>query len=333
MVNYEKCKQDTCTVYKDGKCLEGLEKEECPHFYVDDIVDIDEPINVPKENLSIRLFSGEELGLKDTKLLTYRYDSKVVLIIGDSNSGKTTLLVTLFDLFQKGTINDLLFAGSLTQIGFEKRCHFSRVSSDMDVPETEKTKTDEFNFLHLAVKNKTNLDKEATHLLLSDISGERFQLAASSSIVMKELNLLKTADCLLMLIDGQKLFNGKTRQVTIESVKSFIQKALHEGMFDSNSQLRIVISKWDLLESDSNINYIDFIETKLSSLRTKINIQILKMAARPLSQTDEIPFGWGIDNILEDWVSDKPNTEIKVPAINKSLMTRFFDTYKFEPNL
>jgi ATPase subunit of ABC transporter with duplicated ATPase domains len=84
---------------------------------------IDGNIEQLNANNTIRLYSGEELSLKDVNLVTHKYLYKLILIIGDTDSGKTTLLATLYDLFQIAPFKDYLFAGSLTQIGFETRCH------------------------------------------------------------------------------------------------------------------------------------------------------------------------------------------------------------------
>lgn len=311
------CKQTDCKVTKDGKCLEGLELSKCPHFYTD-YVDI-EDIRLTNKTLGssievtasfnerasdqVNLFSGEDLKLEEISLITYKYNARKVFIIGESECGKTTLLATINDLLQLGRFNDLLFAGSVTMIGFERRSHYSRTKSNANKPETEKTKSSEFNFLHLALKRKSEARKKAYHLLISDISGERFRIASSSSSAMKELSVLKLADYLVFIVDGAQLINPIKRGLALFNTVSFIRKAIAENVFDENTVLKVVVSKCDLL--DSSIDILEAVRQNVDqhfSQKLKV-IDYYAIASRPEKQKDKYIFGYGLESMLNEWIA------------------------------
>jgi hypothetical protein len=120
------CHQEGCKILEGGSCLEGIDvtKDVCPHFYLEsDNIDSVENINLnesqTKSNI-IKLFTGKEMTFSETAILTNNNDVIFIEIVGESKSGKTTLLAEYFINFQKGLFNDYYFAGSMTQIGFEE---------------------------------------------------------------------------------------------------------------------------------------------------------------------------------------------------------------------
>ena len=259
MSDVRACKQPGCNVREDGSCLEGLEHLECPHFYwseddheIEEDVDTEIPSVVVKASNKVNVFEGTELSVDRISSITNKYTCELIVILGDLGSGKTTLLATIFDLFQTGYLKNYLFAGSMTQKGFEMRCHHSRMLSGGTKAETERTKTREFKILHIGIKSiEHSLVK---HFLLSDISGETIQEARNSSSAMKEqLNIVKQANHIIYIIDGEKL-SSSLRASTIMDSELFIQSALDNNIFTKETVLNILISKWDKLESIPSFN-------------------------------------------------------------------------------
>jgi Double-GTPase 2 len=306
------CKQPTCPVTKDGKCLEGLALDKCPHFYWDSGADqpvISKPPNTSNTN-AIKLFSGLELKVNEISLITYKAPTSIVIIIGDSESGKTTLISTIFDLLNIGPFANFYFSGSITQIGFEQRCHLSRMSSNLNIPDTQKTTSMEFSFLHLALKRDTELDLPANNILLADISGERFKMARDNSEEMRRLDLIEKAQHLVYVIDGKKLSELGTRVGVIYSTELFIQRAIDTGVFNASTELKIIISKWDFLKDNSTFNFKEMIEEvfmhKFSKRIGKLSFQTV--AARPENHSADMILGHGLDVLLNEWVEISNST-------------------------
>lgn len=331
-----RCAQTGCKVHEDGKCLEGLsiietDADRCPHFFYNQ-----ETVNgtsTTKEKTSstppqVELFSGDELTLKNISFIKYRYRTNLVFIIGEQDCGKTTLLAELFDAFQRGKFGNYLFAGSVTQIGFEKRCHYARSASKNSKPDTERTKAKEFNFLHIAVKHEASIKKEATHLLISDISGERFKLARDSGSSMRELALIGIADHIVVILDGEMLADKRTKWATITRMQTFILKALDEKVFDGGTTIRIVISKWDKLDSIPNFSYNKDIKQpwkKLFSDRLK-KIDFSEIASRPDPGNVKFELCHGLHDLLKLWVKPK---QIPATFFPEVASVRYFDRYQF----
>lgn len=314
-----RCKQTDCTIAKDGKCLESLPTEECPHFYWTDGEEESEDHLAGESkaheeektiNEGFKMYPGAAVSLIEMSTITYAHHCHKIVILGESESGKTTLLGYIFDRFQKGPFEDIYFAGSLTLRGFDERCHYSRTSSNSDIPHTEKTIIEAFDFLHLSLKK--DIEKAPTHLLLSDISGEKLREAGHSSNLMLELDMLKYADKTIIVIDGKKVADKKIRQATIFSTQGFIQKALDDGIFTNKTDLQVVLSKWDYFVSDAEFNFESLIVekfTKAFSARLG-KLRFTKICASPKFHLDKIELGLGVYDLLNDWMIPKPIDEI-----------------------
>lgn len=334
--NKKICHQTGCKILEGGSCLESIDvtKDECPHFYADDDTTRGEETKLPnneKPGVGIRLYTGKEMTFAETSLVTNRYDSKLIAIIGESKSGKTTLLAEYFINFQKAPFGDYFYAGSLTQIGFEERCFYATVGSKAKRPDTGRTKSKEFSFLHLALKTKNKLSDDPVHFLISDISGERFREAKVSSAQMQELKILRAADFILFIIDGEKLADKSTRAVTIEDAKTFIQKALDERIFDKATKLKVAISKWDYLHSDASFSFDDkivkaFTDRFASRLAT---LEFTQLAAR--SNHNSVKAGTGLHELLKGWEMDD-NNAVKAVGMVQHNSDRAFHKYS-TPNL
>src|SRR6266702_2922571 len=108
-----RCKLPDCPVAVDGRCLEGR-GETCPNLIPD------EPDRIPEEEAQRksrkaktqhassveRLYSGLPLEVSDAREHSYGSRSIVVALVGLRDSGKTSLLARLHQLFQLGNIGD-----------------------------------------------------------------------------------------------------------------------------------------------------------------------------------------------------------------------------------
>lgn len=334
IVGKKTCHQSGCKILEGGSCLEGIDvtKDECAHFYLDEMDEIemeeeDSSDKVEKKYV-IHLFTGKEMSFSETSIITNSNDNRLIVVVGESGSGKTTLLAEYFINLQKGPFCDYLFAGSLTQIGFEERCFKATGTSEERFPKTERTKSKEFGFLHLALKSKDKITKPAHHFLFSDISGERFRDAKMSTTLMRELTVLKAADFVLFLIDGEKIADLNYRTLAIEDAKTFIQKALDEQIFDLNSNLKIALTKWDFLSEDSSFSFQTRIIkpfTDRFSSRLK-SLEFTKIAAR--SKTKAVPPAMGLSELLSEW--DKTDISFPTNKMDKTVKSdRAFHRFTF----
>jgi GTPase SAR1 family protein len=304
------CNQEQCPLKENGFCLEGLAVEKCPHTF---LADINHPSNttIPFEKLeelvyqetehevkkNVPIYSGDELSDNEIEIITNRYSTNLILIMGEPNSGKTTLLASLYDQFQKGKFSGYLFAGSKTQIGFEKRCHHARTLSGNLIPNTERTSSSTFHYLHLSVKNEEK-DSSIKHLLFTDISGEQFRLIRDHEGEMTKMNILKRADHIFCIADGELFSDNEKRHSAKYNLIKLIGRAYETGMITSPKGIYIIITKWDKLNTSSTT--VDIENFLIKPIKDKFPFlikDVLKIASR--SMISSIKSGTGLDRFLK----------------------------------
>lgn len=240
--------------------------------------------------------------------------TRLIAIVGPADSGKTTLLASLYERFlRQKSFGGYCFSGSDTLLGFEQRCHLARQSSGLKSPDTERTPTtrvDNISLLHLSLR-KEDLSKSNRSLLFTDIAGEIFRHAKDSTEFCKTLTFLRRTDHVVMLIDGSDLTLPDKRQVAIFSARDFIRRTTDANMLRSTALVDIVITKWDTIDSKPNgeqqsINA--FVELAKGQLRDQFSSQVASMrfvhvAARPYPPS-QLPMAYGLDNLLGRWVEE-----------------------------
>jgi hypothetical protein len=337
MGELRKCDQENCTVQKDGVCLESIEElDQCPHFYLEEGEEDEEDdeetddTSAATDSTVYKLFDGDELSLDRLTDVTYRFPASRIYILGEHDSGKTTLLATLFEMFQVGPFHGYFYAGSLTQIGFEKRCFYSRIASENGEADTERTKSEEFRFLHIALKQNV-AQRKAKHFLISDISGEKIKRAKNNSEDMRDLQIVASATHVSFVIDGEKLLDPKIRQSTILQARTFIKKAIDEEVFNENTRLTLVVSKWDMVSKLEEFNFEALIERPfMASFEKHLKeLTFLKVAIRPTTFKDGFKLGNGLPELLSLW--DEPAVPFS-KSTEPVVSDRMIDNFNFYPH-
>jgi hypothetical protein len=308
-----RCTKEACTAGEDGKCLEGFENlEECPNYETippeDEGEDRheDAPEEVVAKTEMVDLPTGTDFSPQTSFVITRASQVRVLVLAGSAGSGKTTLLACIYDSFQKGPFADYLFCGSQTLMGFEERCHLSRIASGRQKADTERTKpTTELRFLHLKVRS-ADFNKPPQDLLLSDLSGEIFRLASDSTEECKKLGVVKRADRLILFIDGKKLSTVDLRQSAFVDSVSLLRSFLDSGMLGKSSLVDVLFSKWDLVKSsEDEVEVKRFVKYVLLEIKRRFGARLGGLrfhcvAARP--ENDILPFAFGVERIFPGWV-------------------------------
>src|SRR3989304_7885544 len=169
--------------------------------------------NINQDDEYTRIFhDGLCLDLSSSNNVVADAPTQLIILAGASESGKTTLLASIYEKFSEGGLADFYFAGSRTLPGFEQRCHLARIASGRPVADTERTKAnDRIELLHLRVAKK-RMKTSHTNLLFTDISGETFRIIKDSTDECKKYHILMRADHFVVLIDGAQLISLTKRQ-------------------------------------------------------------------------------------------------------------------------
>jgi hypothetical protein len=254
------CKLENCPISKDGRCLENRNGD-CPNLVTSNVVASEGPLSdLPEISDSVApvilptepLYSGSPLEIVDAREFCRRSRATVVSLAGMSESGKTSLLARLYQMFQMGSIGSYDFAGSRTLYRFEELNWLAMVESGVGSPTMEKSSRRYDNsFLHLTVKKRTDVNKQID-ILLNDISGETYPDVIAAETISKQLVCLQRADHLVVVVDGGAIADLDLRHDHFAKAKNFIDRVLRTGQIGQKTALHLVISKLDKLRGDGD---------------------------------------------------------------------------------
>lgn len=315
------CGNTQCKVSSTGVCVEGHQPlEACPHYgqHVDaqSIEEVSETIESVSENKaksSATLFSGEALTTIQVDEFLRLRPAKFVAIIGDRNSGKTTLIDSIYGRFFRGPFAGYSFSGSRTLIAFERDCFFSRLASGKFEPDTAHTSISEgLRFYHISLTSQSTPQSKCD-LMISDRAGELYSLARAKTDEISELIEIPNADRVVLLLDGERLASAAERAGAIQGVRQMVRALVDNNAMNIDSDLQIVTTKLDLLIDHPDKNFID---KQINSFRSNIqrdfkdrlaNISFVEIAAR--DPEGKIEAAHGLSALFQDWAS----CPLKVP--------------------
>lgn len=264
------------------------------------------PTTAPKV---IDLPAGKELDDAGAAKLQAARLVRLIVVAGPPGAGKTTLVTSLYELFQKKPVGKIAFAGSSTLPAFERRCHISRTASERSVPDTERTPHGEVRYLHLRV-GAEDLRHNPLDLLFTDVSGESFERARDSISECQQLGFLKMADHFLLLMDCEKLIDRVKRWDAANDSMVLLQSCLDSGMLGNNCFVNVLWTKYDLVGAAGDGTHDAFLQKISDEFRKKFEARVgrltfTKVAARPMG-VDSLEFGFGIPELLKEWSNDSP---------------------------
>jgi energy-coupling factor transporter ATP-binding protein EcfA2 len=256
----------------------------------------------------INLPTGKELDELGAQKLEVARPVRLVVVAGPVGCGKTTLLTSLYELFQWGPVSGYTFAGSSTLPAFERRCYFSRTASERSEPDTERTPFGEVRYLHLRVCPE-DFSREI-EFLFTDVSGESFERARDSTLECQQLTFLRQADHFLLLLDSGKLIVKERRWEVAHDSMTLLRSCLDSGMLAANCLVNVLWTKFDYFEAALDTEHMRFLAQLEGEVKAEFGSRIdhlsfSKIAARP-TQVDSLKFGHGLPELLNYWASASP---------------------------
>ncbi|WP_141233943.1 hypothetical protein [Pseudomonas sp. Irchel 3E20] len=312
-----KCGNPECRVSETGRCVEGFELDECLQFGNDpeELTQEDESDEVDTSAPCVQLRSAETLSLEETSMLLRAAPTRVIAIIGPSDSGKTSLIAGLYELFQEGPIGNISFSRSVTLHAFEQTCHDARSASRRTSPHIHRTRRGEVRFYHLDISG-AGAAKSLT-LALADRAGEEYKGAADDTSMGVDFPEVQRADTLTLLVDGQRHLDSGARHNLRSEVIMIIQALVDGGALQNGQRLAVVLTKIDQIVGSPNegraLSEFSKLVKKIEELFPNIFTTIVsfKIAASPKS--GEMKRGTGVDELLDFWKDPAP--PIAEPAI------------------
>lgn len=316
------CANSACKVRIDGRCVEGLEKDECPH-YGKPLEALPSNGAVQPERLGIVLPSGDLLDQEEAARVLRRGASRVIAVVAPKDAGKTTLITSVFELFLRGQIGPFGFAGSRTMYAFERACHPSRGVSRNARPKTERTLLTTVKFYHAAMRRS---GEDVLDLVVADRNGEDYGSAADETGVVREFIEILRADTITFLVDGRQLVDPVTRNTVGSEMLAIIQALVDGGGIEGRPRAALVLTKVDEIErsADKERAKRDFskIDIRFRELHSDSFGEIRSFEVAACPSDTSLPLGHGVAELLAYW-GETAHRAIPKPAGHVSSTTRF----------
>lgn len=309
------CANRECRIAQGGKCIEGHDDlAKCP-YYGREPEDIDDEQDNDGRDVSaafdgVHLPSALPLERRRADKVLTMLPSRMIGVIGVHDSGKTSVIAGLFDLFQLGPVSNCIFAGSSTLHGFEIICHDARVVSERDEPHSERTKRGEVRFYHIDVQR----DGALQSLLIADRSGEEYEEVADLAANATDMFELRRADVITVLVDGRRLESLNDRADVMGTLPLIVQGMVENGAFLRKPNLAIVLTKNDVVQASPSRDRVEHdFYAMVDDLRSAFadyfgEFRSFITSASP--KDTNVARGAGLDEVLDFWM--KPNVESKI---------------------
>ncbi len=324
------CGNPACKVRQDGKCVEGLDKDKCPH-YGKPLAAPASPGATEADRHGIVLPSGDLLDQEEASQVLRRGGSRVIAVVAPKDAGKTTLVASLFELFLRGPIGPFQFCGSRTMYAFERACHPSRGVSRNVRPKTERTLLTTVKFYHAAVSRPGG---PVLDLVVADRNGEDYGNAADDASEVEEFVEIRRANTINFLIDGRQLADPVTRNTVGFEMLAIVQALVDGGAIEGRPRVALVLTKLDDVERSGNGERAkrDFIKIVAKFRETHADafgeIRSFEVAACPSDMS--LPLGHGVAGLLAYWEENAPHA-VSQPAPHLSSSTRFMHRLRETP--
>lgn len=316
-----RCEERGCRVAETRQCHDGhVPAETCPRIVIetDDELDVYEKSDSDSSSLQesdqkrIALPSGEALSPDNANRFLRWRPATLITIVGDRESGKSTIVCALYDRFLRGPFAGFGFTGSRTLVALERRSHYSRVDSGRDVADTPRTSISEgLHYFHFAV---TPMEERGGRVdfLLSDRAGEVYRQARADADVIASLPEVRDADRLVLLMDGQRIANLIERANAMQSVRQTLRAFLDNDALGTSSIVQIITTKLDLIVGAENRaeleETIGRFERQLErDFKDRLReLTFWRVSARDPKNVFEP--GYGMAELVRDWASFRPKT-------------------------
>ncbi len=318
-----RCTQDGCPFRESGECLEQIQPlDECPHLEkLEPSVVSDKPPmgregeqqKAPKtqaEPKPVSIYPGWPLQSREADAVMREAETTMVIVAGEADSGKTTLIALAYSAFLKGSVGEWRFAGSRTLLGFEACVQNHRVSEDSVAPFTLHTPTDVDEFYHLDVQSIN--DKRNRRLLLHNISGERYQQAMNTTSAAQSLHMVRRADVIVVMLDGRSLLKRASTSQAQSRMVDLLLGIAKVGHLGTNQPVQILISRWDEVVAKDGVAVVEAAMTQIRQLASKrlaevgVSSLITIHGIASVTRHKGTSFGFGYPEVLQVWLSLRP---------------------------
>jgi signal recognition particle receptor subunit beta len=290
--------------------------EEPPEELLPDADEIDDLSALEDEDMAVDanddlvvLGGDASLEIGEVDEIAAQLGATIVLIAGPEESGKTSLLVALYDQFLVGEFADFSFSESRTLDAFDSRQFGSRIDSHNDHPDMKRTAEREMRFLHLRLVDE---DERLLDLFATDIWGEVFEELAVGTDVSDNIPIAPRIDRTLILIDGAAVADKTKRQGLERRMMMMIGALLDENGLKRKAPILIALSKSDLVKGANLQWYRSAVKRLVKSAQDHgaERVDTAEFAAVPSDGAD----ARGLEQVLQWMLDDAPTGDLVTPT-------------------
>jgi hypothetical protein len=270
--------------------------------------------------------SSESLTSEDLSAFLCSQAGTVIALLGDRDSGKSTLICSIYDRFLHGPYAGFDSCGIRTITGLERRAHLERTDSGRATPDTQHTSIAEgLQYFHFPVTPKGKVGVRHD-FIISDRAGELYKNARGNSDLVDQLTELPSADFILILLDGARLAELATRAGAFYSVRQTLQMFLDRRAFDQSCRVQIVTTKLDLIKKASDVEAIEErVKDFERGLRADFSARLGSMEFHAVAARDPLgtyKLAFGVDGLLKTWLQG-PKKRSGITIAPAELSTEF----------
>lgn len=313
-----RCGNPECKVAIDSKCMEGFaDPLSCPHYgKALLVVEASDGEAVKAVAPGVRLPHAGALSAMEAELVLRAKDSNLVALVGPHDSGKTSLIAAIYELFQLGPIGQYHFAGSTTLHAFEKTAHDARSESRRNDPHTERTKLGELTFYHLDLVSADGPSRRCA--LFANRAGEDYMETQTNQDLAKGYPELPRSDTLTVIVDGEKLLLSAERHLARRDALITLRSLVEAGVTRQWQRLALVLTKVDAVRSAEKgaAEALQFFENLASSMSAEYGSYFVEFKTFPVAaspKSTKAARGEGVAALLDFW--------LKAPARNQHATT------------
>lgn len=276
--------------------------------------------DTPVPPAMVYLGGDEALTVEESDRITANTAAPILLLAGEIESGKTTLLAELYGRFLEGPLAGWDFAGSETLMAFEEALKASMEESGNEEARTERTVYTNIRLLHYCLSRQDTRDR--IDLLATDVRGELFEHIANGVPVGDEVPIARRADRVVVVLDGAKVGDKFKRANVVSSTVQLVGGLCAAGGLRPKTPLLFVLSKVDL----AGIQGVAFFKEKcgeqLIPLAESAGMvaTALEIAARPSGGATPI----GLEEFLRWSGQPRSQTVEELPALPRDDNGRHF---------
>jgi hypothetical protein len=187
--------------------------------------------------------AGEAMTLGEARSLRRDHGSRLVLLMGEPGTGKTALLVSLWQRMQTAAgLAEHRLAGSRTAFGFERRAHGGRLDSGHLQERFAPTADEDEYLLHMRVRSPAG---ELVDLVFADLGGAVFERVREGRPLLQELPLAAHGDRFIVVVDGEALSTPGESEIAATRAMRQILALRGSGAVRASARIAIAVTKAD----------------------------------------------------------------------------------------